>query len=79
MAEKPSIGRSLVKAFSTVEKLKFETTTAKSRFNRIFVADFEHDLEYEILKDDKTRTKIILHPGDRIKITSVTGHVSSFD
>lgn len=79
MAEKPSIGRSLVKAFSTVEKLKFESTTAKSRFNRIFGADFEHDLEYEIILDNETRTKITLHPGDRIKITSVTGHVSSFD
>lgn len=62
-----------------MEKLKFETTTAKSRFNRIFVADFEHDLEYEIILDDEKRTKIAFHPGDRIKITSVTGHVSSFD
>ena len=79
MAEKPSIARNLVRTFSTVEKLKFETTTAKSRFNRIFVADLEHSLEYEILENDEILNKIILQPGDRIKITSVTGHVSSFD
>lgn len=79
MAEKPSIARSLVKSFSTVEKLKFETTTAKSRFNRIFVADIEHSLDYTITMDDDTVTTVSIQPGDRIKITSVTGHVSSFD
>ena len=43
------------------------------------MADIDHDIDYEISNADKTTTKVTLQPGDRIKITSVTGHVSSFD
>ena len=37
------------------------------------------DIEYGIIKDDDSVIKVNLKTGDKLKITSVTGHVSSFD
>lgn len=79
VAEKPSIGRSIVRAFSTVEKIKFETIKGKSKFNPIFKTQVENSFEYNIQFKEDSEELITIFPGDILIITSVTGHVSSFD
>jgi DNA topoisomerase-1 len=74
-AEKPSIARSLVRAFSIVYKLKFKGRRGKTRYNFIFESNIEaQKIQFNIGKDEYR-----LRKGDQIVITSVTGHILNFD
>lgn len=76
VTEKPSIARAFVRSFSIVYKLKFKSEKGQSKYNRIFRS---------FLKDeDRIDFKIInrnysLKPDDEVIITSVLGHMYSFD
>ena len=74
-AEKPSIARALVKAFSIVYNLKFKGRKGKTRYNYIYESFVDSQkISFRIEKDEYR-----LRKEDRIIITSVTGHVLNFD
>ncbi|MFX1505534.1 MAG: DNA topoisomerase [Promethearchaeota archaeon] len=74
-AEKPSIARALVKAFSIVYKLKFKSRKGKTRFNYIFESTIStHEIQFKIEKDEYR-----LRKKDQLIISSVTGHILNFD
>ncbi|MFX0209648.1 MAG: DNA topoisomerase, partial [Candidatus Hodarchaeota archaeon] len=74
-AEKPSIARALVKAFSIVYKLKFKRRKGKTRFNYIFESTIStHEIQFKIEKDEYR-----LRKKDQLIISSVTGHILNFD
>ncbi len=75
LAEKPSIARALVKAFSIVDKLKFKGRKGKTRYNYIFESTIDsQDIYFRIEKDEYR-----LRKDDRLIISSVTGHILNFD
>ncbi|MHA1226606.1 MAG: DNA topoisomerase, partial [Candidatus Hodarchaeales archaeon] len=75
MAEKPSIARALVRAFSIVYKLKFKGQRGRSKYNYCYECSLEDQkISFKILNDDYK-----LRKGDRIIISSVTGHILNFD
>lgn len=75
LAEKPSIARALVKAFSIVDKLKFKGRKGKTRYNYIFESTIDsQDIYFRIEKDEYR-----LRKEDRLIISSVTGHILNFD
>jgi DNA topoisomerase IA len=74
-AEKPSIARALVRAFSITYKLKFKGRKGGTRYNYIFESLIDdQEVGFTIEKDDYHVRK-----GDQIVITSVIGHVLNFD
>jgi len=74
-AEKPSIARALVRAFSIVYKLKFKGRRGKTRYNYVFESNIDaQKISFGIEKDEYR-----LRKGDQIIITSVTGHILNFD
>lgn len=74
-AEKPSIARALVRAFSIVYKLKFKGRKGKSRYNYLYESIIDNQKVYFWIEKDEYR----LRKDDRIIITSVIGHVLNFD
>lgn len=76
IAEKPSIARALVRAFSIVYKLKFKGKKSKyTRFNYLFHSSLtDQEIQFNI-KNDEYR----LRNGDEMIITSVIGHLLNFD
>ena len=75
LAEKPSIARALVKAFSIVYKLKFKSRKGKTRFNYIFESTISsQEIQFKIEKDEYR-----LRKKDQLIISSVTGHILNFD
>ena len=75
IAEKPSIARAIVRAFSIVYKLKFKGLKGKTRFNYRFECILEeHKIVFKIKSKDYR-----LRKGDRIIISSVTGHILNYD
>jgi len=75
VAEKPSIARALVRAFSIVYKTKFKSRKGKTRYNYIF----ESTIEKEKIVFKLETTEYRLKKGDQFLITSVTGHILNFD
>ncbi|MCK4849484.1 MAG: hypothetical protein KAT16_10680, partial [Candidatus Heimdallarchaeota archaeon] len=75
VAEKPSIARALVRAFSIVYKNKFKGRKGKTRYNYIF----ESTIEKEKIVFKIETTEYRLKKGDHFLITSVTGHMLNFD
>jgi len=75
VAEKPSIARALVRAFSIVYKTKFKGRKGKTRYNYIF----ESTIEKEKIVFKLETTEYRLKKGDLFLITSVTGHILNFD
>ena len=75
VAEKPSIARALVRAFSIVYKTKFKGRKGKTRYNYIF----ESTIEKEKITFKLETTLYRLKKGDTFLITSVTGHILNFD
>jgi DNA topoisomerase-1 len=74
-AEKPSIARALVKAFSIVYKLKFKSRKGKTRYNYVFESTIStHEIQFQIEKDEYR-----LRKKDQLIISSVTGHILNFD
>ena len=74
-AEKPSIARALVKAFSIVYKLKFKSRKGKTRYNYIFESTIStQEIHFRIEKDEYR-----LRKEDQLLISSVTGHILNFD
>ncbi|MHA2297869.1 MAG: DNA topoisomerase [Candidatus Hodarchaeales archaeon] len=76
VAEKPSIARALVKAFSIKFKLKFTKNKSKSRYNPVYNALLPEDTSIEIVIND---SQAVLTPGSEFKITSVLGHLLNFE
>ncbi|MHA2074412.1 MAG: DNA topoisomerase [Candidatus Hodarchaeales archaeon] len=76
VAEKPSIARALVRAFSIVYKLKFKGIRSKySKYNYIFQSPIDNqEICFNIQKDEYR-----LREGDKVMITSVIGHLLNFD
>ena len=75
VAEKPSIARALVRAFSIVYKMKFKGRKGKTRYNYIFEAEVGTDsIHFKI-----ETTEFRLKKGDLMLVTSVTGHILNFD
>ena len=75
VAEKPSIARALVRAFSIAYKIKFKGRNGKTRYNYIFGSTIEKDpIKFHI-----ETTEFRLKKGDQIQITSVIGHILNFD
>ncbi|MHA2347750.1 MAG: DNA topoisomerase, partial [Candidatus Hodarchaeales archaeon] len=75
VAEKPSIARALVRAFSIVYKMKFKGRKGKTRYNYIFEAEVEvANVTFKI-----ETTEFRLKKADTMLVTSVTGHVLNFD
>lgn len=81
VAEKPSIARSFVRAFSTAHKLKFTTTKGKSRYNPIFETNLETELTFNVRQgeEEEEGEEIRFVAGDKLEVSSVTGHVTTFD
>jgi DNA topoisomerase IA len=79
VAEKPSIARKLVKALATVYSIKFKTKKGKTRFNSVFKSVFEKEFEIKIQETDDSLSTIKIVQNAKIKITSVSGHLTSFD
>ena len=75
VAEKPSIARALVRAFSIVYKMKFKSRKGLTRYNYIFEASLE---DQKITFTIET-TDYRLKKGDTVLISSVTGHILNFD
>ncbi len=75
IAEKPSIARSIVRAFSITFKLKFKGHKSKSRFNYVYESEIDTQKIAFTIEKDKYR----LGKSDVIIISSVTGHVLNFD
>ncbi|UCG00451.1 MAG: topoisomerase DNA-binding C4 zinc finger domain-containing protein [Candidatus Heimdallarchaeota archaeon] len=74
-AEKPSIARALVKAFSIVYKLKFKSRKGKTRYNYVFESTISnHAIRFKIEKDEYR-----LRKDDQLLISSVTGHILNYD
>ncbi|WP_455142607.1 DNA topoisomerase [Candidatus Hodarchaeum mangrovi] len=75
IAEKPSIARAIVRAFSIVYKLKFKGVKGKTRYNYRYECSLEeHKIAFKIKNNDYR-----LQKGDRIIISSVTGHILNYD
>ncbi|UCG89718.1 MAG: hypothetical protein JSU57_04380 [Candidatus Heimdallarchaeota archaeon] len=75
LAEKPSIARALVRAFSIVYKLKFKSRKGKTRYNYIFESSIDNqNISFRIEKDEYR-----LRKEDRLIISSVTGHILNYD
>jgi DNA topoisomerase-1 len=79
VAEKPSIARKLVKALATVYSIKFKTKKGKTRFNSIFESVFAKEFEIKIQETDDSLSTIKIVQNAKIKITSVSGHLTSYD
>jgi DNA topoisomerase-1 len=75
LAEKPSIARALVRAFSIVYKLKFKGRKGKTRYNYIYESTIDNqEIGFRIEKDEYR-----LRKEDNLIISSVTGHILNFD
>lgn len=79
VTEKPSIARSFVKALATVNSIKFKSKKGKARFNSIFESNFNEMLTVIVQNDDESKEELIIVPKAEIRITSVTGHLTTFD
>ncbi len=75
VAEKPSIARALVRAFSIVYKMKFKSRKGETRYNYIFEASIEEQKITFTIETIEYRLK----KGDKILVSSVTGHILNFD
>ncbi|MFX0122522.1 MAG: DNA topoisomerase [Candidatus Hodarchaeota archaeon] len=74
-AEKPSIARALIKAFSIVYKIKFKSRKGKTRYNYIYESTISNqEICFKIEKDEYR-----LRKEDQLIISSVTGHILNFD
>ncbi|MFX0085108.1 MAG: DNA topoisomerase [Candidatus Hodarchaeota archaeon] len=76
IAEKPSIARALVRAFSIVYKLKFKGKRSNhTKFNYLYHSSItDQEIHFNIKNDDYH-----LKQGDELIITSVIGHLLNFD
>ncbi len=76
VAEKPSIARALVHAFSIFYTLKFKGKKSRhSKYNYIFQSPLkDQEIRFNIQNDEYR-----LREGDNIMITSVIGHLLNFD
>ncbi|MHA1992257.1 MAG: DNA topoisomerase [Candidatus Hodarchaeales archaeon] len=79
VAEKPSIARSLVKALATVYSMKFKTKKGKTRFNSFFESVFDNEFTINIQEIDDSLSEIKIVQNAKVRITSVSGHLTSFD
>jgi len=74
-AEKPSIARALVRAFSITYKLKFKGSKGRTPYNYVFSSPVGNQkIDFTVEKE-----KYRLKEGDKVVITSVSGHVLNFD
>jgi DNA topoisomerase-1 len=74
-AEKPSIARALVRAFSITYKLTFKGRKGKTPYNYVYSSSIEDQkIDFKIEKETYR-----LKQGDKLVITSVSGHVLNFD
>ncbi len=75
LAEKPSIARALVRAFTIVYKLKFKSRKGKTRYNYIYESAIDNqEINFWIEKDEYR-----LREEDRFIISSVSGHILNYD
>ncbi|MFX1546516.1 MAG: DNA topoisomerase [Promethearchaeota archaeon] len=75
LAEKPSIARALVRAFSIVYKLKFKGRRGKTRYNYIYESTIDtQEISFRIEKDEYR-----LRKQDYFLVSSVTGHILNYD
>ena len=76
IAEKPSVARAFVKAFSVAYGLTFKKRKGDSRYNPIYTAQIE---ETEKISISLTTSNWNLTSNDSVIVSSVTGHVLSYD
>ena len=79
VSEKPSVARGIVKALSISYSLTFKAKKGKSRFNSINSSQLSNEITIKVQKSELEEYTFILHSGTIIFVTSVSGHLTSFD